>query len=331
MKGQRTHPGTSPLMKLPLTPARLAANRRNAKKSTGPRTPDGKARVARNALKHGLAAARFTLMPELGESPEEFAAHRTTLLADLAPRTPQETHLAERIAIGYWLLHRTWRFEAASINRARADQKSEIKNRQFKPIPHSEIPDPQSPHEIILPPSPDFESLLRHQGAITADIDRATRQLFDLRRPRRAPSRQPASAGATTVDRSRRVAIDVKPSGGVAIAVDRHAASPPKLPNTLPAPGSQPLALSDFSLHHTHRASRTACPPLSVPPQSLIRTYAATFAPTLPTQRQSPPLLLTVSRIQNKPTVGAVRFARCTLRWPVTTPRGPPSTSATGI
>ena len=36
--------------------AKIAANRRNAQRSTGPRTALGKARVRRNALRHGLAA-----------------------------------------------------------------------------------------------------------------------------------------------------------------------------------------------------------------------------------------------------------------------------------
>lgn len=38
-------------------PARIRANRRNASRSTGPRSEAGKARSARNSLRHGLAAA----------------------------------------------------------------------------------------------------------------------------------------------------------------------------------------------------------------------------------------------------------------------------------
>ena len=48
-----------PLRKSPVrTAALLAANRANAKKSTGPRTPQGKARVSFNSFKHGRYAAR---------------------------------------------------------------------------------------------------------------------------------------------------------------------------------------------------------------------------------------------------------------------------------
>jgi len=41
------------LRKNPMTPARLAANRRNAKQSTGPRTPRGKSQSRLNGLRNG--------------------------------------------------------------------------------------------------------------------------------------------------------------------------------------------------------------------------------------------------------------------------------------
>ena len=49
--------------------ARIAANRLNAQKSTGPRTAEGKAVVAQNAVKHGLLAREGLLR---GEDREEY-------------------------------------------------------------------------------------------------------------------------------------------------------------------------------------------------------------------------------------------------------------------
>ena len=48
-----------PLRRSPLTPASLETRRRNAQKSTGPRTAGGKAQVRLHALKHGRRSARF--------------------------------------------------------------------------------------------------------------------------------------------------------------------------------------------------------------------------------------------------------------------------------
>ena len=49
------------------TPARAEANRRNARRSTGPRTREGMARVARNALRHGLAVP-VAALPEYDDA-----------------------------------------------------------------------------------------------------------------------------------------------------------------------------------------------------------------------------------------------------------------------
>ncbi|HWE39743.1 MAG TPA: hypothetical protein VG406_24550, partial [Isosphaeraceae bacterium] len=54
-----------------LSAAQLAARRANAKLSTGPRTPEGKAIAAMNAVSHGLCA-NTAVLP--GESVEEFQA-----------------------------------------------------------------------------------------------------------------------------------------------------------------------------------------------------------------------------------------------------------------
>ena len=81
----------------------LQANRRNALKSTGPVTADGKAAVARNALKHGL----FTeaLLAE-GEDAQQLEAHRAKYLADINPQNYAEEILAERIISATWRLRR---------------------------------------------------------------------------------------------------------------------------------------------------------------------------------------------------------------------------------
>ena len=59
---------------------RLKANRRNAQHSTGPRSPEGKARVRHNALKHGLLAKEAVIASGEGrESPAQFRRLHTAV------------------------------------------------------------------------------------------------------------------------------------------------------------------------------------------------------------------------------------------------------------
>jgi hypothetical protein len=81
----------------------LNANRRNAQLSTGPRTPEGRAAVGLNALRHGLTA-QTAVLPN--ESPEEFRELLDAFLAEYQPAGPTETLLVEQMAMASWRLRR---------------------------------------------------------------------------------------------------------------------------------------------------------------------------------------------------------------------------------
>ena len=91
------------------THAQIAANRRNAKRSTGPRTPAGKTIAARNALRHGLLAGDVILDDEDSQLFEE---RRDAMCAHLDPRGELEEILVDRIVACAWRLRRLQRIEA---------------------------------------------------------------------------------------------------------------------------------------------------------------------------------------------------------------------------
>jgi len=95
--------------------AQVAANRLNAQKSTGPKTPAGKARAARSSLWHGLTAASLVV---LDEDEADFDNFHTWLMSDLKPVGELECSLVERIAVLSWRLRRVAKAEAALINRS---------------------------------------------------------------------------------------------------------------------------------------------------------------------------------------------------------------------
>ena len=77
------------------TAAQIEANRRNAQRSTGPKTDEGKARVRGNAFKHGMTAR--TIMPVLPqEDPKELEDKTQQAITVMKPRNPLELDLVCR-------------------------------------------------------------------------------------------------------------------------------------------------------------------------------------------------------------------------------------------
>jgi len=91
------------------TEAQINANRENAKKSTGPRTAEGKAASSRNRLLHGLRANTHIL---LDEDPAEFLLLVHDHLDRFQPVGPAEEKLVLRIAADQWRLDRALPMEA---------------------------------------------------------------------------------------------------------------------------------------------------------------------------------------------------------------------------
>ena len=89
--------------------AQIIANQANAKHSTGPLTPEGKARTAQNALRHGLTAKHLVIRED---EREEFAQFQRSLLAELAPQGATETITFHELLHAAWNLQRFRRIEA---------------------------------------------------------------------------------------------------------------------------------------------------------------------------------------------------------------------------
>src|SRR5580692_4178005 len=90
------------------TEKQIEANRRNAQKSTGPRSAIGKSNSSRNNLRHGLTG-HISLLPT--EDREAHDAFCNELIDSFSPETPMERQLADSISEDSWRLNRALAIE----------------------------------------------------------------------------------------------------------------------------------------------------------------------------------------------------------------------------
>jgi len=95
------------------TDKQIAANRENAKHSTGPKTERGKRRSSRNAFKHGLTAE--TIIDAL-ENAADYDTLAKAINADYRPRTNFELQLVARLISLLWRLRRAISIESGLID-----------------------------------------------------------------------------------------------------------------------------------------------------------------------------------------------------------------------
>jgi len=90
---------------------KVTANRRNARRSTGPRTAEGKAVSSANAVRHGILS-RSPVIEDV-ESQAEWQEHLDATLSGIEPVGYLEQTLARRIALQTWRLERLRRHDTA--------------------------------------------------------------------------------------------------------------------------------------------------------------------------------------------------------------------------
>jgi hypothetical protein len=86
----------------------IEANRRNALRSTGPTTEDGKRRSRQNAVRHGLSAETVV---EIVEDVDDYRGFEAAIIADYDARTAVERELVLRLASLLWRLRRATMIE----------------------------------------------------------------------------------------------------------------------------------------------------------------------------------------------------------------------------
>lgn len=145
--------------------AQIEANRRNAQRSTGPRTEAGKAVSRRNALRHGLAAR--TLMTA-GEDVAEFEAFAEDLRHDLAPEGAMEEALVQRIVLCAWRLERIARIEADILM---ADSEIEFHSGNLPELPVGIWPK-------------EMPQIGRYEASLDRSFERAMRMLRERQKAR---------------------------------------------------------------------------------------------------------------------------------------------------
>jgi hypothetical protein len=89
------------------------ANRRNALKSTGPRSKAGKRRSRRNAIRHGLTAE---VVIEVLEDPRDYKAFERAVTVEFDAQTAVERELVLRLASLLWRLRRATAIESGLLH-----------------------------------------------------------------------------------------------------------------------------------------------------------------------------------------------------------------------
>ena len=205
------------------------ANRRNAAKSNGPKTPEGRAAVRMNALKHGLTAAEI-ILPTV-EDKLEFEQFQAAFEEECQPVGAIEQVLVEDMVTARWRMNRARKMEPGFFALRREVLKESIKE-DFAAL------DPQAQLAlIVLDVARDRDTLGKmfpYEARFERSFYKALKELQRLQALRPAVS----DSGNGTVSQDPISPAPDPPSDAVSDPIPQPQASArgPRLPHA-PAPG----------------------------------------------------------------------------------------------
>jgi hypothetical protein len=170
-----------------------AANRRNARKSSGPKTPDGKARSAQNATRHGLLA-REAVLPE--EDRQAYLDLLAELRAQFLPADPVEEFLLRDMVSAQWRLLRLTRIETGYFTvRMEHMRKLEYGEEADEPANSHDEQTRLFGHLLARSSSDPLATLARHENSLRRAFYKAL-AAFQKRREQNEPNSPGTTPGS---------------------------------------------------------------------------------------------------------------------------------------
>jgi hypothetical protein len=164
----------------------------------GPKTPEGKARSSRNALRHGLRSNQRFIIEDF-ESPEEWEEFRLGIIESWQPVGILETELAVNIAYGFWKLRRCRTAENARLSEQIDETEGDL---QENDAWEDDLPDdaprpPIDPERLVanqqlrvIPDRDAIDHLLRYEASVRKSLSQDMRDL-EVQQARRQGERTP--------------------------------------------------------------------------------------------------------------------------------------------
>ena len=251
----------------------LAANRANARKSTGPRTGRGKSVSSMNALKSGIYA-KSRLLPY--EDPAEYEALRDGYYRDFAPANTDESELLDDLIANRWKVRR---LQAAYDDFWNCKIDSDRKS-----------PDYRTDYPLVRPfngASEQFAKLRRELSAAERDFHRARNSLLKAQHARRSSATsRTTSSNLASFPHMTSIAEVPGPSHGFPSPQPVAPVPPPAYLASFPQIATRPKATRS-SLPHDSRPLRRLVS-LIPPPENTALPSPAANSPAAPVRLTTP-------------------------------------------